>query len=128
MDGAFLGSFTYALAHAKLGLEVIARPELVDGTSTYHGLIFVRKDSGIKTIKDMKGKDSPLLIRQQQQVISFHWHTLKSTEFKITKNILKRLTLQEPTRMQFMTSLIKRQISGLQKIPYMKGSRMMMLE
>jgi phosphonate transport system substrate-binding protein len=56
MDGAFFGSFTYALAHMKLGVEVLARPEALDGTSTYHGLIFVRKDSGIGTMRDMKGK------------------------------------------------------------------------
>jgi phosphonate transport system substrate-binding protein len=56
MDGAFFGSFTYTLAHAKLGVRVIARPENFDGVSTYHGLIFVRKDSGIKTAGDMRGK------------------------------------------------------------------------
>jgi phosphonate transport system substrate-binding protein len=56
MDGAFLGSFTYALAHSKLGLEVIARPENTEGVSTYHGLIFARKDSGIRNIKNMAGK------------------------------------------------------------------------
>ncbi|MDO9028302.1 MAG: phosphate/phosphite/phosphonate ABC transporter substrate-binding protein [Candidatus Roizmanbacteria bacterium] len=56
LDGAFFGSFTYTLAHAKLGVDVLARPLSINGTSTYHGLIFVRKDSGIKTAKDMKGK------------------------------------------------------------------------
>ncbi|MDH4028244.1 MAG: phosphate/phosphite/phosphonate ABC transporter substrate-binding protein [Nitrospirota bacterium] len=56
LDGAFFGSFTYALAHARTGIEPVARPEDPDGVSTYHGLIFVRKDSGIKTVKDMKGK------------------------------------------------------------------------
>lgn len=56
LDGAFFGSFTYALAHAKLGVEPIARPEKIDGSSTYFGLIFVRKDSNIKTANDMKGK------------------------------------------------------------------------
>jgi phosphonate transport system substrate-binding protein len=56
LDSAFFGSFTYTLAHAKLGVEPIARPERHDGTSTYYGLIFVRKDSGIKTAKDLKGK------------------------------------------------------------------------
>jgi len=56
MDGAFFGSFTYALAHSKLGLEVIARPEDTGGISTYHGLLFARKDSGIRSIKDMAGK------------------------------------------------------------------------
>ena len=56
LDGAFFGSFTYALAHAKIGIEAIARPESLNGISTYHGLIFVRKDSGIRGSKDMAGK------------------------------------------------------------------------
>ncbi len=56
MDGAFFGSFTYALAHAKKGVEVLARPLWMDNTSTYRGYIFVRKDSGIKGFHDMKGK------------------------------------------------------------------------
>jgi phosphonate transport system substrate-binding protein len=56
MDAAFFGSFIYVLAHEKLGVQVIARPVGLDGRSTYHGLIFVRKDSGIRSIRDMKGK------------------------------------------------------------------------
>jgi len=56
MDAAFFGSFTYILAHARLGVEVIARPVGLNGTSTYHGLIFVRKDSHIRSIRDMRGK------------------------------------------------------------------------
>ena len=56
LDGAFFGSFTYTLAHAKVGVEVLARPVALDNSSTYHGLIFVRKDGGIRTARDMKGK------------------------------------------------------------------------
>ena len=56
LDGAFFGSFTYALGHAKMGLAVLARPEDSSGVSTYYGLVFVRKDSGIRTAKEMKGK------------------------------------------------------------------------
>ncbi len=56
LDAAFFGSFTYTLARAKLGVEVIARPEYLSGVSSYYGLIFVRKDSGIKGAKDMEGK------------------------------------------------------------------------
>lgn len=56
MDGAFFGSFTYVLAHAKVGVEVVARPVAPDNTSTYYGAIFVRKDSGIRTAAGMKGK------------------------------------------------------------------------
>ncbi len=55
MDGAFLGSFTYALAHMKLGLEVLARPEDDRGVSTYRGIVLVRKDSGIRTVRQMRG-------------------------------------------------------------------------
>jgi phosphonate transport system substrate-binding protein len=56
MDGAFFGSFTYALAHQQLGVEPLARPVNLDGTSTYHGYIFVRKDSGIRIAANMRGK------------------------------------------------------------------------
>lgn len=56
LDGAFFGSFTYALAHSRLGVEVVARPLGLDNTSTYHGLIFVRRGSGIRTAGDMKRK------------------------------------------------------------------------
>jgi len=56
MDGAFFGSFTYSLAHAKLGVEVLARPENGEGISSYHGLIIVRKDSLIRTAEDMRAK------------------------------------------------------------------------
>jgi phosphonate transport system substrate-binding protein len=56
LDGAFFGSFTFALAHSKIGVEALARPESLEGTSTYYGMIFVRNDSKIKTGKDMKGK------------------------------------------------------------------------
>jgi phosphonate transport system substrate-binding protein len=56
LDGAFFGSFTYTLTHAKVGVEVLARPVALDNTSTYYGMIFVRKDSRIRTARDMKGK------------------------------------------------------------------------
>jgi len=56
LDGAFFGSFTGALAQNRLHVEPLARPEYFDGTSTYHGLIFVRRDSGIENANDMKGK------------------------------------------------------------------------
>lgn len=56
MDGAFFGSFTYALAHQRLGVEVLARPVNLDGTSTYHGYIFARKDKGIRSFSDLKGR------------------------------------------------------------------------
>jgi len=56
LDGAFFGSFTYSLAHSQIGVEAIARPVNLDGTSTYHGYIFTRRDSHIRTPADMKKK------------------------------------------------------------------------
>jgi phosphonate transport system substrate-binding protein len=56
IDGAFFGSFTGALAIRKLGVVPLARPVNLDNTSMYHGYILVRKDSGIKTVADMRGK------------------------------------------------------------------------
>lgn len=56
LDGAFLGSFAYTLLNQRTGVEILARPLALNGSSTYHGLIFVRKDSGIKDITGMKGK------------------------------------------------------------------------
>ncbi len=55
-DGAFFGSFTGALAIRKLGVEPLVRPVNLDGSSMYWGYIFVKKDSGIRTAADMKGK------------------------------------------------------------------------
>ena len=63
VDGAFLGSFTGALAISQLGVIPLARPINKDGTSTYFGHIFVRKDSNIKTAADMKGKTVALVER-----------------------------------------------------------------
>ena len=56
IDGAFFGSFTGAAAVEILGVEPIARPVNLDGSSTYQGYLFVRKDSNIRKVSDMKGK------------------------------------------------------------------------
>lgn len=56
MDGVFFGSFTGAMAISKLGVVPLARPVNLDGSSTYHGLLLVRKDSGIASVEDMRGK------------------------------------------------------------------------
>lgn len=56
MDGAFLETFTSVLAMEKLGVEPVARQVNTDGTSTVQGYIFVRTDSGIRTVREMKGK------------------------------------------------------------------------
>ena len=56
MDGAFFGSFTGAMAMERLGVTPIVRPVNLDGESSSYGLIVVRKDAGISSVRDMKGK------------------------------------------------------------------------
>ncbi len=83
MDGAFFGSFTYALAHAKLRVEVLARPQFLNGESSYHGLILVRKNSGIRTAKEMKGKifafvDKATTAGYLLPLVYFHSHGIEN--------------------------------------------------
>ncbi|MDY0213034.1 MAG: phosphate/phosphite/phosphonate ABC transporter substrate-binding protein [Desulfuromonadaceae bacterium] len=56
LDGAFFGSLTGAMAIKTLQVEPLARPQYRDGTSSYYGMIFVKKSSNIRTAKDMRGK------------------------------------------------------------------------
>ena len=56
LDGAFFGSLTAVLANSKLEVEPVARPVDINGKVTFRSCIFVRKDSGIKGIEDLKGK------------------------------------------------------------------------
>jgi phosphonate transport system substrate-binding protein len=56
MDSAFFGSLAYVLAHERIGVRGIVRPEDRNGSSLYHGLVFVRKDSGIRHVTEMRGK------------------------------------------------------------------------
>ncbi len=56
MDGAFFGVFTSVLAMEQLNAEPIVHPVNLDGTSAVQSYIFVRKDSNIQSVQDMKGK------------------------------------------------------------------------
>ena len=56
LDGAFFGSFTGAMAIKKLGVVPLVRPQYIDGSSTYYGMVFVKKGSGIRTAQDMHNK------------------------------------------------------------------------
>ena len=55
IDAAFFGSYTYAVATANQELQLVARPEMA-GVSTYKGLILARRDSGIESVADLKGR------------------------------------------------------------------------
>jgi phosphonate transport system substrate-binding protein len=63
VDAAFLGSFTGALAAAQLGMHPVARPINLDGSSTYWGYLFVRKESGIAGVENMRGTRLALVER-----------------------------------------------------------------
>ncbi len=54
MDGAFWGSFTGALAIKKLGVQPVARPVNLDGSSSYKGYIFTHRYSVIKSVDRMR--------------------------------------------------------------------------
>ena len=55
LDGAFLTSYTATMAIKELRLEPLASPVNLNGQSTSEGYIFVRKDSGIRSFRDMEG-------------------------------------------------------------------------
>jgi phosphonate transport system substrate-binding protein len=55
-DGAFFESFHAAMAIRKDGVVPVARTVNLDGSSTYRGRVFVRKDSGIHEVQDLRGK------------------------------------------------------------------------
>lgn len=56
LDGAFLTSYTATLGIKRLELTPVANPVNMNGESSSRGYIFVRRDSGINTVLDMKGK------------------------------------------------------------------------
>jgi len=56
MDGAFFGVFTSALAMEQLEAEPVVHPVNLEGSSAVQSYIFVRKDSNISRVEDMKGK------------------------------------------------------------------------
>jgi len=56
LDGAFLSSYTAAMAIRELQLEPAARLVNLQGSSVAHGYLFTRRDSGIKKIEDTRGK------------------------------------------------------------------------
>jgi phosphonate transport system substrate-binding protein len=57
LDVAFLGPFAYVLAVDMANAEAFAVGVRDDGKSTYKSIILTHKDSGIKNLEDLKGKD-----------------------------------------------------------------------
>jgi phosphonate transport system substrate-binding protein len=63
IDAAFLGSLVTVLAYERYGAQVLVKPEYLDGTSSYHGVIFVRDDSPIRTLDDLQPADCLAMVR-----------------------------------------------------------------
>ncbi len=54
-DISFMGALPFVLAEAQIG-AVPLLSEIYRGTATYRGRIFVRRDSAIKTLADLRGR------------------------------------------------------------------------
>lgn len=63
MDGAFFGIFTAVLAMEKLDVQPVARLVSPSGSGTATGYIIVRKDSGISSARQMRGKKAVFVDR-----------------------------------------------------------------
>lgn len=61
IDAGFFGSLVYCITRARIGIIPLVRPVHPDGKPSYTGMLFVRKDSGIKKPADMKGKTIALV-------------------------------------------------------------------
>ncbi len=61
LDGAFLGSFTGSMGIEEVGLLPVASPVSLKGESTSRGYIFVRRDSGISDVQEMRQKSVALV-------------------------------------------------------------------
>ena len=55
VDAAFVGSLMYGRLHRRMGVVPLVRPES-GGVSHYHGLIVVRRGSGLRTLADLEGR------------------------------------------------------------------------
>ena len=56
IDIGWFSPFAYVIAHEKYGVKPLVSPK-VNGKSFYNGYIITRKDSGIKNINDLKGRN-----------------------------------------------------------------------
>ena len=56
LDGAFFGSFTGAMAIERLGIIPLARPQYFGGSSSYYGMVFIKKGRDLHTAESLRGK------------------------------------------------------------------------
>ena len=55
-DLAFVDPLAFMMAHEQIGVKPLLLEIYYSGKPTYHSCIWVRKDSGLKTLADLKGK------------------------------------------------------------------------
>ena len=55
VDAAFVCTLSYVLGQDKFGMELVAATE-IDGVPQYYSYIIVRKDSGIESFEELRGK------------------------------------------------------------------------
>ena len=55
-DISFMGALPFVMAEAEIGAEPLLS-EVYRGAPTYRGRVFVRRDSGIATLADLRGRD-----------------------------------------------------------------------
>lgn len=55
-DISFMGALPFVLAEAQMGAEALLS-EVYRGSPTYRGRVFVRRDSGIKSLQDLRNRD-----------------------------------------------------------------------
>ena len=91
-DAGFFGSFSYALTRAKAGVEPIARPVWPQNVSTYRGYIFVRKDSGINSVEDMKNRSLVLVDRATTAGYIFPLFYFKYSGIKNIEDYFSRIS------------------------------------
>jgi len=86
MDGAFFGIYTSMLAADKLNVEPVVRSVNLDGSTTARGVLFVRKDSEIRTLKDMKGRRASFVDKATAAGYIFVMAYLKNHGVRDTEN------------------------------------------
>jgi phosphonate transport system substrate-binding protein len=55
-DISFMGALPFVMAEAEIGAEPLLS-EVYRGAPTYRGRVFVRRDSGVATLADLRGRD-----------------------------------------------------------------------
>jgi len=101
------------LVHVMTGAEVLVRAEDLYGRSMSRGVILVRKDSGINSIRDMKGKRFAFVDKATTAGYLSPLAYFKKMGIENYKTYLKKSTSRELIQRRFTMCWTERRISGL---------------